>query len=438
MEINNPKVFHSIDLDMVRALTEFWRTLDESPIQGLLMRPTRSTKRPAFCAGGDVKRVYESGIDASQGPHGVGAPGVYTAEFFRQLYVLNHMMNVWDRPQISLWDGIVMGGGVGISIYGKYRVATENTVFAMPETSIGVIPDIGSMYWMTHRLDWSVASYLALTGARLKAPDLLHTGIATHYVPSNQLDELQLALVEASESSVSLTSPTETNDIFQPVLESFHQDPHHGTVSDGTAVGGNTADVLSEGPLLVRHADILHDVFGSIDTSMEAIMARLEERTIGHMQKDKVSVEDDPSSPSNWSASSLPISSSQFCKETLTALESASPTSLKVTLEGLKRGRTMSLLEDGLQMEFRMFQTCLKPGSDFYRGIRSVLVDKDRNPQWIPNTLEEVTDETVEQYFAPLDTNEWALPTTLQQQTVPSKDLSTGLVSDRSINTALF
>jgi enoyl-CoA hydratase/carnithine racemase len=110
-----------------------------------------------------------------------------------------------------------MGGGVGISIHGKYRISTENTLFAMPETAIGLFPDVGSMYWMSHMLMPSMARYLALTGARLKAPDLLYAGLATHYVPSKRLGELQEALVSATASSVEMgTAP----DVVAPILMS--------------------------------------------------------------------------------------------------------------------------------------------------------------------------------------------------------------------------
>ena len=402
IEINNPKVFNSIDLEMVGALKEVLTSWHSSSIKGILIRSSKEARRPSFCAGGDVKRVYNSGIDASQGPHGVGASGVYTAEMFRKEFIVNHMMAAWDRPQISLWDGIVMGGGVGISIYGKYRVATENTVFAMPETGIGLFPDIGSMYWMTHMLDWSVASYLALSGARLRAPDLLYTGLATHYVPSEKLDELQKSLAEASESSPSsATVPDETDDVFQPVLDSFHQDLQ-GVPGAGGPTNAN--DAHPEGPFLATHAAILKDVFGSEDASMETIMARLKERSVGQDSNNN-----NNNKNGDGSFGSAP---SQFSKDTLVTLGKMSPTSLKVTLEGLKRGKALPTLEDDLRMEFRMCQNFMKPGSDFYRGIRAVLVDKDNNPQWTPATLKDVTDEMVESYFAPLGENEWVLPRT--------------------------
>lgn len=357
IELNNPKIFHSIDLEMVHSFREILSVWHQtSSLRAILLR-SGPAKRPAFCAGGDVRAVYDHGLDESE-IHGKGMPGVYTSEMFRQEYIVNHMMATWDKPQISFWDGIVMGGGVGLSIHGKYRVSTENTIFAMPETAIGLFPDVGMMYWMPHLLPWSVASFLALSGARLRAPDLIHTGIATHFVPSERLDDLQKALIEATEAA---TDNADT-DVLAPILMSFHEEPPK-------------LDLVKT-PILAHQSEI-YEIFQEGDR-VEDIVARLKSR-------------DDP-----------------FSQDTLSNIEKMSPTSLKVTLEAMKRGKAMSTLEEDFKMEFRMSQAFMKEGSDFYKGIRAVLVDKDHNPQWSPATLEEVTDEMVESYFAPLGKNEWS------------------------------
>ena len=222
--LNNPKPQHALNLEMMHCMQDVLQQwYKDDTMAAILVKASTETKVPAFCAGGDVKQVYLSGLktpevrvdeespsqsgnSSSSTPttattrpllveHGQGVPGLDTAEFFRQEYYVNHMLATASKPQISLWDGVVMGGGVGISTHGKYRVATERTVWAMPETAIGLFPDVGSLYWMPRLLTSAgMANYLALTGARLKAPDLIETGIATHYVPSHRLEELEDAL----------------------------------------------------------------------------------------------------------------------------------------------------------------------------------------------------------------------------------------------------
>jgi enoyl-CoA hydratase/carnithine racemase len=232
LQLNNPKALNALTIDMIHCFQDVlaeWHKDDT--LKAILVKATEA-KRPAFCSGGDVKKVYEAGVSGGE-LHGKGLPGLETSEFFRQEYKVNYAIATWERPQISLWDGIVMGGGVGISIHGKYRISTENTLFAMPETAIGFFPDVGSMYWMSHMLMPSLALYLALTGARLKAPDLLYAGLATHYVPSKRLGELQETLASATAPSVETgTAP----DVVAPILMSFHEmppkDPQHSFLAE--------------------------------------------------------------------------------------------------------------------------------------------------------------------------------------------------------------
>eukprot|EP00957_Ditylum_brightwellii_P086691 6596697-Ditylum_brightwellii.AAC.1 len=249
-----------------------------------------------------------------------------------------------------------MGGGVGLSIHGKYRIATENTLFAMPETGIGLFPDVGGMYWLS-RLKGGLGKYIALTGCRLKADDLLYAGIATHFVPSNKLEDLKAALVEATDS-------TEEGDCVASVLMSFHEKPS-----------------LSAS-FLEKHRTNIDANFGKDKSSVEEIIESLKSE-----------------------------GQNKFGQETISSLSKMSPTSLKVTLEGVKRGATLSNIAEVLKMEYRMSQGFMRAAnSDFYEGIRALLVDKDRNPKWNPAMLEEVTDDMVESFFQELgDENELIL-----------------------------
>jgi enoyl-CoA hydratase/carnithine racemase len=359
LRLNNPKPLHALTLGMCHCLQDVlpsWYA-DET-LAAVLVKSSSESKVPAFCSGGDVKSVYMSGIN-DDGKHGQGVPELETADFFRQEYMVNHLLATAPKPQISLWDGIVMGGGVGLSIHGKYRVATENTVFAMPETGIGLFPDVGSMYWMPKLLSEGVAVYLALTGKRLKAPDLLYTGMATHYIPSKRLEDLERALV--------LSAGKKDNRSFvPPVLMSFHEMPPDDPRQS----------------MLAKQHKVIDNVFGVLS---------------------------DPQSRVEDIVDSLEKLDTDFGRETLATLDKMSPTSLKITLEGLRRGSTMQTVGEDLRMEYRMAQACMRPGSDFYEGIRAVLVDKDNAPVWNPASLQDVTDEMVESYFAPIE-HEWEIP----------------------------
>ena len=300
--------------------------------------------KPAFCAGGDVKAVYLAGLSDDKS---------LTSDFFREEYKLNHMIATQQVPQVSIWDGVVMGGGVGLSIHGKYRVATENTLFAKPECKIGLFPDVGGSWWIP-KLKGGIGNYLALTGARLKAEDLMYAGIATHYVKSDRLDELKRALIESSRDDKS-------SDCVARVLMSFHD-----------------LTIPTESAFLSKNRKEIDAAF-----------------------HDKARVED--------IVTALQSMDTAFAKSTLETLNQMSPTSLKVTLEGMKRASKLSNIEECLAMEYRIVQASMKEDSDFYEGIRATLVDKDGEPKWNPSKLEDVTSEIVDSYFADLEENELQL-----------------------------
>ena len=204
---------------------------------------------------------------------------------------------------------------------------------------------------------------MALTGHRLQAEDLVYAGLATHYVPSNQLEELERALVDASMMDNSaLTDP------YAAVLMRYHEIPP--TDPRDSFLAKQRPDI-----------DSVFDIRGEKTTvTMEDILAKL-----AHLDND-------------------------FGQQTLETLQKMSPTSLKLTLEGLKRGSQISTIGEDLQMEFRLSQACCRAkSSDFMEGVRAILVDKDRNPQWNPKTLEDVTDEMVESFFGPVE-QEWDIP----------------------------
>jgi len=176
LSLNRPKAIHALNLPMCRAMINAlleWR--DDEAVEAVIIEHSEGR---GFCAGGDIRMLAESGAK----------DGAEARAFFHTEYRLNHLLFTYERPVVAFMDGITMGGGVGISQPAKYRVATEHTRFAMPETGIGLFPDVGGG-WYLPRLEGRVGQYLALTGARLDGAECLALGIATHYLPSEKLAE---------------------------------------------------------------------------------------------------------------------------------------------------------------------------------------------------------------------------------------------------------
>ncbi|RIJ28369.1 enoyl-CoA hydratase/isomerase family protein [Henriciella mobilis] len=186
--LNRPKALHSLNSDMVKRMTDAlvkWE-VDES-VELIVVDHAEGTR--GFCAGGDVRMLAESGAK----------DGKEAREFFAAEYRLNTLIKEYPKPYVAIIDGVTMGGGVGISVHGDYRVATPNTLFAMPESGIGLFPDVGGG-WFLPRLPGELGMWLALTGERLKGEDVLAVGVATHF--AEETDGLADALCEAGISAL--------------------------------------------------------------------------------------------------------------------------------------------------------------------------------------------------------------------------------------------
>lgn len=187
LSLNRPKAIHALNLDMVHAMTDAlvaWK--DDAAVQAVLLDHSEGR---GFCAGGDIAFLRNSALTDD------GASG---RRFFHDEYQLNHLLFTYAKPVVAFMDGITMGGGVGISLPAKYRVATENTRLAMPETGIGLFPDVGGG-WYLSRLEGRVGPFLALTGARLDGAECLALGLATHYLPADKLAEAKARIAEHPE-----------------------------------------------------------------------------------------------------------------------------------------------------------------------------------------------------------------------------------------------
>jgi len=256
-----------------------------------------------------------------------------------------------------------MGGGVGLSVQGPIRIATEKTVFAKPEMNIGLFPDVGSTQKLGRlALGAAVGIYIGATGVRLNAWDCLQAGLATHYLPSSALPKLRQLLSQkfATGGTVGVAA-----------LKACEE-----AIKEAAA---NMPGPSQEGSMLTSEKlDVINRCFSA--ATLETIMARLKE------------------------------DSSEFAAETLqTMLTSCSPTSCKVTIRAVRElGAEGVSLAHCLKLEYRLSQRFTmrpQPESDFHEGIRAVLVDKDRKQKWKPgwNELDKITDEKVEAFFAPLE-----------------------------------
>uniref|UniRef100_A0A8C1VQF2 3-hydroxyisobutyryl-CoA hydrolase n=1 Tax=Cyprinus carpio TaxID=7962 RepID=A0A8C1VQF2_CYPCA len=209
--LNRPKALNALNLTMIRHIYPQLKKWDKDSETDLVIIKGAGDK--AFCAGGDIRAITEAGK----------AGDSLTQDLFREEYILNNTIGTYQKPYVALIDGITMGGGVGLSIHGRFRVATEKTLFAMPETGIGLFPDVGGGYFLP-RLQGKLGLFLALTGFRLKGRDVQRVGLATHFVQSDKIVSLEKDLVDLkspSNSDVTLAkmSPTSLKLTFRQIQE---------------------------------------------------------------------------------------------------------------------------------------------------------------------------------------------------------------------------
>lgn len=331
LTLNRPKALNALNLPMATKVKQKLKEW-ENEMQFVIVR---GGGEKAFCAGGDV--VYITSGSPSDCRAGV--------DFFRQEYSMDYMVGTYRLPYIAIIDGITMGGGVGLSVHGKYRIATERTMFAMPETAIGLFPDVGGSYFLP-KLGGKLGLFLALTGHRLKGVDVAKVGIATHFVDSKDIPQLLADLTQCNRN--------------QPIEEILNK---------------HAKNISNQEFSLAPQLGIINECFSA--PTVEEIFERLRKEG------------------STWSQS------------TVNTLKKMSPISLKITKVELEKGENLSLKES-LQMEFGLAKAALegRSSTDFYEGVRALLKDKDQNPKWNPITLEAVTDEMVQEHFKPVPPEE--------------------------------
>ena len=337
ISLNRPKALHALTLPMCHAMSAALTAwADDDAIKAVIIDHAEGR---GFCAGGDIAFLRDSAINDG---------GVSGRQFFHDEYQLNHQMHAYPKPIVAFMDGITMGGGVGISQPAKYRVATQNTRFAMPETGIGLFPDVGGG-WYLSRLGGRLGQFLALTGARLDGSECLWTGLATHYVPHEMLEDLKARIHD-------------------------HPDRISGILSEPVGTPPK-ARIEANADKIAKHfaSDRYEDILASLQAAAD--------------------------NGDDWAA-----------KERDT-LGTKSPQTCKVALRQLAASAAMTDFADNMAMEYRIASRVLtRP--DFAEGVRAVIVDKTGDPKWNPATPEGVTEDLLDAIFAPLPADEEWKPLT--------------------------
>ena len=320
--LNRPKALNALTLDMAVAMTALLRSWATDPEVGAVLLDGAGER--GLCAGGDIRALYDAAKSSSPLP----------AQFWSTEYHLNVLIARYPKPVIAVMDGVVMGGGVGLSAHASHRIVTERSAVAMPEVAIGFFPDVGVSFLLARAPGFS-GNYLALTGDRMNAADAIYCGFADVHIPAARLAELPSALADCRTS--------------REVRARL--------------------DELSVAPLPGRLPAAQQWIDGCYRAdNVEEIVDRLR-------------------------ASHL-----EAARAALAAMEKASPTSLKVTLRNLRAAVSFNRVEESFQLDYRIALACIA-GHDFIEGIRATIVDKDRNPRWRPDKLEDVTTDIVDRHF---------------------------------------
>ncbi|MFM2055434.1 MAG: hypothetical protein RL456_3471 [Pseudomonadota bacterium] len=331
LTLHRPGALNALSLPMVRDLTTVLLHWAADPaVQVIVLRGAgREGRPPAFCAGGDIRFFHQAAL--------AGDPRL--EDFFTEEYALDHLVHTHPKPCIALLDGITMGGGMGLGQGASLRLVTEHSRLAMPETMIGLFPDVGGG-WFLARTPGHLGEYLALTGESLDADDAIAAGLADHRLASADLAALPDRLAGAGDDPQARLA----------VVEAAAQPAGPGTL----AARREAIDLHFSRPDL-----------GAIVVSLEA-------------------------------------DGGEFARHALAALRRRSPLMLAVSLEQVRRARAMTLAED-LRMERGLVRQCfhLRPGtaSETVEGIRALAVDKDHHPRWSPGRIEDVTPEMVAAFF---------------------------------------
>ena len=320
--LNRPKALNALTLDMAVTMTKYLRAWATDPDVGAVLIDGAGER--GLCAGGDIRALYDAAKSKSPLPE----------QFWSTEYHLNVLIARYPKPVIAVMDGVVMGGGVGVSAHASHRIVTERSAVAMPEVGIGFFPDVGAAFLLA-RAPGYVGTYLALTGDRMNAADAIFCGFADVHIAAAKLAELPSVLADCR------------------------------TADDVRARLGAMSTAPIPGKLQAAQQWI-DRCFNADDVA--TIFAHLQSTNLDET------------------------------RAALATMQKASPTSLKVTLRNIRAAASFARLEQSFQQDYRIALACIA-GHDFIEGIRATIVDKDRNPKWRPDKIEDVTPEIVDRHF---------------------------------------
>jgi enoyl-CoA hydratase len=332
IRLNRPKAINAVTLEMFREVDKALDAFEADPAVAVILLEGAGER--GLCAGGDIRALWE---DSKLG-------GDLGKILWREEYILNARIAKFAKPYVAFMDGIVMGGGVGLSAHSRHRVVTERTKLAMPEVGLGFFPDVGGTWLLSHS-PGEIGTYFGLTGQTMNGPDAIYARFADAVVPSAKLAALREALTKVSAGTTSAEIKT---------------------LIDGFATG-ETA-----GPVSAMQSKVdgwfAHDRMEDIVTALQG-------------------------------------DGSELALATLKTLNEKSPRGMVVTLRLLRRARTSSSLEECLVREYRAALEVFA-SDDFREGVRAAVIDKDRNPKWSPPRIEDVTPAMVAPYFAEIGADE--------------------------------
>ena len=336
LRLNRPKAINAVTLEMFHDIDKALDAFEADPEIAVIVLEGAGER--GLCAGGDIRALWESSK----------AKGDLGKILWRDEYILNARIKKFPKPYVAFMDGIVMGGGVGLSAHASHRVVTDKTKLAMPEVGLGFFPDVGGTWLLSHS-PGEIGTYFGLTGQTMNGPDAIHARFADAVVPSSKLPALREALTKVALGTTSA-------DVMK-LIEGFST--------------GETA-----GPVAAMQAKI--DALLSHDRVEDAVAA---------LQRD----------------------GSDFAEATLKTLNEKSPRGMVVTLKLLRLARTTRSLEECLVREYRAALEVFA-SDDFREGVRAAVIDKDRNPRWSPPRIEDVTPAMVAPYFAEIGADELKFP----------------------------
>lgn len=340
--LNSPKTLNSLTLEMVRSLREtleHWR--DDEHIAAIVLQ---GNGEKAFCAGGDVQKLYQSAIDQP------GGPCEYAETFFFEEYQLNYLIHVYPKPIICLGRGITMGGGLGLMAGASHRVATETTRIAMPEITIGLFPDVGGT-WFLNRMPNGLGNFFALTGASINALDAMTLGLANATIANADLEKIETALTAESWSDTNAENHAITSRVLQ--------------------------ELTCPRPLLEQSCP------SEINAILDSLSQVSQQNCLGELIARLESIEHE----------------GKWFDKARSSLKHGSPLSSLLIFEQLKRFRFADL-KSVFESELILATNTVRY-PEFAEGIRALLIEKDNQPNWQFSHFSAVSSGLLESFFTP-------------------------------------